>query len=437
MQAILQNPFLKYLYGFLPKLTTVILATVCFAIGMVFAYATISFVDGDPRQLEQSWQDQWVISTEARFRAANNQAAAEPGNIVNLLAAVDNPQEIVERLGLGNGQFQQLAQQAQEQAPSAPRGGTILSNYVMPIVWIIVFAIIYTLLFFVWSFVIFPFIRDLTRQEDEEEKAAAAAEIQKIKDIKAQEEAMRAEASSSEGSQLYGEPVIQKISQYQRGFGKYDDSFNIETEDKTYYGEAGGSIAEQLGEDGVTAIEVWMFDKDEFTNTPNTILASQHAFNDPAIKSRLEPKGEVVLAEPGQVIKLETNALYVEAKVTDVQYDPSAEIPNSEFSKVTTQITAWAKNADTSGGGGTPSPGGAPPMPTPDFNAPTQPASPVGSGGQSSPQPPSDPFGGSGGFQPPSQPSGGGSSGGGQSNPPPPDDPFGGTGDFTPVNPDR
>jgi hypothetical protein len=415
MQAILQNPFLKYLYGFLPNPTTVIFFAVTFTLGMVFAYGTISFVNGEPVQLEQSWQEQWVIGVEARFRAANNQQAANPENIVNLLRAVDDPATIAQELQLGNAEFQQLAQQAQEQADPAPRGGTIISNYVMPVVWVIVFTIVYVVLYFVWSFVIFPFIRDLTRKEDAAEKEAASKQIQQIKDRRALEEQMKAEATSSEGTIKYGEAVIQKVSMYQRGFGKYDDSFNIETEDKTYYGEAGGAIAETIGEDGVTALEVWMFDKDDFTNTPTTILASQYAFNDPGLKSRLDPRGDVVMAEPGVIVKLETQAVYVEAKVVEVIYDETADIPNSVFKKVVTQVTAWAKNENTASGGG------LPPMPSP-----TPPSAPTGV-----PVPQAPPMGGQmGGSQPP-MPGGSGPA------TPPPEDPFGGTGDFTPVNPNR
>jgi hypothetical protein len=436
MQAILQNPFLKYLYGFLPTPRTLTLATICFALGMGFAYLTISFVDGQPSQLEQSYQDIWVQGVEARYREANSEAASNPDNIRSWLAQVDNPQEIVQRLGIGDQNFQQLAAQAQELAPAPPARLSPVINYGMPVIWTIVFAIAYTLLFFVWSFVLWPFVRDRVRTrtpEEIEKDKEAQEEIQKIKDIKALEKQMAEAATASEGSQKYGAHVIQKISMYQHGFGNYDDSFNIETEDKVYYGEAGGSIAEKIGDDGVTAIEVWMFDKDEFTNTPNTILASEHAFNDPGLKSRLEPKGTVALAKPGTVIKLETNALYVEARVADVEYKEGTAIPNSEFKKVTTQITAWSKGS-SGGGGGTPAPvmpampvAPAPTLPAqPVAPAPTAPAgSPFDSYQPPAPSPTPPPT-----TSPTSSPFGGGSE-------PPPDDPFGGTGDFTPVNPNQ
>jgi hypothetical protein len=429
MQAITQNPFLKYLFGFFPKLTTVILATVSFAIGMVFAYATIAFVNGDPSQLDQSWQNEWVRGLEARFRAPNN-TADDPQNILGLLSAVDAPLSIVDTESIGTADFRALAEQAEEIAPPTPRGGSVVSNYVIPVLWVILFAIVYTLLFFLWAFLVWPYVRDIIRKDgDSTDAAAAAAQIDQIKKIKGLEKEMEGQSSTSEGATKYGEPVIQRISMYQAGFGNYDDSFNIETDEGMYYGETGGSISEKIGE-GVAAVEVWLFDKDEFTNTPNAILASQHAYNDPAVKSRLDPKAKqgVFLAQPGTIIQLESGALYVEARVMTVEYDDTAETPNSVFKQLTFQLTAWSKGASAGGGAGIPPMPAATPMPTmppPMPPAPSQPTPPMGGAPMPPPMPPA------GGQQPPifpPQPQGGST---------PPQDPFGGTGDFTPVNPNR
>ncbi|MGV2436137.1 MAG UNVERIFIED_CONTAM: hypothetical protein LVT10_15675 [Anaerolineae bacterium] len=81
--------------------------------------------------------------------------------------------------------------------------------------------------------------------------------------------------------------------------GTYDDSFNIETDAGLYYGEAGGSVAEKIG-DGVSAIEIWMFDKDEFVNTPTAVIASPHLFTNPVARNKLQAKGNIVLAQVGQ-----------------------------------------------------------------------------------------------------------------------------------------
>lgn len=429
MQAILQNPFLKYLYGFLPTPRTLLLASITFLLGMTFAYGTISFVDGEPSQLEQSWQDQWVRGVEARYRTPNADIDTADQNIINLLAAVDAPTEIVERLNLGDAQFRNLVQQAEPFAAKAPARGNVVTNYLMPVVWTIVFAIVYTLLFFVWAFIVWPFLKKyLVKREDTVDKEQAAAQIAQIKEAKQLEAEM---ASSAVDTTTYGEPIIRKASIYQKGFGNYDDSFNIETDAGMYYGEAGGTISEKVG-DGATAIEIWMFDKDEFANTPTAIFASEYAFNDPAIKSRLEPKGDVIKVEKGAEIILETAALYVQARVLGVEYDEAAEMPNSVFKKVTTEVIAWAKSGGSGGAGGSTPPS----MPDPVMPMPT--ANPVPP--PPMPMPPTPPAGASP-LTPP--PMGGGSPTPltppplGGSAPNPPEDPFGGTGDFTPVNPNQ
>lgn len=420
MQAILQNPFLKYLYGFLPKRNTLILATVCFAIGMFFGYGTISFVNGDPSQLEQSWQDQWVRGAEARFRKPNTPLDDNDANIVQLLAAVDNPLEVVQRLSLGDPEFVALAEQAQLNAANATQAN-IINTFVMPVVWIVLFAIVYALLFFLWAFILWPYVRDIirSRQPRTMDDEAAAAEVKRLQERRALEQQMKQETASVSVSQRFGEPIIRKVSIYQAGFGNYDDSFNIETDAGMYYGEAGGSIAERVG-DGVAAIEVWMFDKDEFANTPTVVLASEYAFNNEGVKSHLKDKGDVVLAKEGELAVLESNALYVEAKIVGVEYDANAPTPNSVFNKLTIQITAWAKGANA-GGGSTLPPTQTTPSPLPPAMPSPQPYAPLPS------NPPATPPSSGGGFAPPPS----------FNNPPPPDDPFGGTGDFTPVNPNR
>ena len=309
----------------------------------------------------------------------------------------------------------------------------------MPVVTLIVFMILFVVGNVLWTLLIFPFIEPMIAKG--RDNSDSHEQIEQIKARRAYEAEM---ASAVVDTSKYGEPIIRKASMFQSGFGNYDDSFNIETDAGMYYGEAGATGAETVGEGGTTAIEVWMFDKDEFANTPTAVLASPYAFNDPGIKSRLEPKGDVVEMKPGAQIVLETAALYVEATVKSVNYDESAEAPQSVITNSTIEVIAWSK-AGAPGGGGTPAPAGSgfPPMPdvgTPPpnpFGAPSadtapappiqlKPLAPPPLGNPQPLQPP--PMGG--GFPPPPSPFGGGDE-------PEPDDPFGGTGDFTPVNPNN
>jgi hypothetical protein len=435
MSSFLKNPTVQIVLGYFPKVTTIALAVVCFALGMVWAYgiAPVQYVNGDPSQLQQSFQDQWVAGAAGRYAARN---ADNSGNVLGMLQAVDDPQGIVQRLqtdpaysaiadALTQPEFQQLVQQAQPEAATAPPQPNAINNYVIPLVVIIVFAILVVLAKVLWTLLIFPFIEPIISGRS---KSEASKEIDLIKQ---RNQAMASMKDTAVEANEYGEPIIRQLSMYRRGFGNYDDSFNIETPDKTYYGETGGTIAETIGEDGVTAIEVWMFDKDEFANTPTVIFASEHAYNDDALRSRLENRGDVVKLEPGTKAILETGGLYIEATAREVNYDESAPDPKSVIEESKIEIVAWAKNgADSSG---TPS---METTPAPASSTPTGadfPAAPSGGSSQPTPltppplQMPGDDDDDDDSLRPPAPPTGGGT--------PPPEDPFAGAGDFTPVNP--
>ena len=176
---------------------------------------------------------------------------------------------------------------------------------------------------------------------------------------------------------------------------------------------------------------------------------SEHAYNDPAIRSKLEPKGELVIAKPGAVIKLETSSLRLQARVVDVTYGTGPLPPNSYFDKMTIEIQAWRNS-------GASAPAPAAPMAVPAATVPTYAPPPMPSAQPTFTPPPAMPTytpppATSSPFAPPTTPSSPASAppsfGGGTpfkpnvpTPPPAPtrpivdDDPFGGTGDFTPVN---
>ena len=454
--SILKDPTVKIVAGYFPKFTTLALAVISFALGMVWAYviSPTTFVDGDPVQLAQPWQDEWVRGLEARYVNRNAQIDAY---ILDLLAKVDSPEEIVLRTGLNaDPEFTQLVQQAQLNAGTAPTRPTVTNNYIIPIVVTLAFGLIFAILKALWSLLIYPFIEPMISSRSKRVgDVEAAAQIKLIKERKNLEKEMNAAAASSTEVSRYGTPIIRKLSVYRAGFGNYDDSFNIETEAGLYYGEAGGSIAEKVGE-GVSAIEIWMFDKDEFVNTPTAVIASAHIFNDPLARTKLEAKGHVVIAQAGQKVILETKALYLEARIQSVDYDPTAPIPNSVFISMNVEVIAWSKANVSSTPAPLPTEAPLPPMPTP-LRAPTGALPLQGQGMPSFPA--SQPLGGNVPLTPPS-PFGaspmpntppifnnpttsptvgsrpedifGGNSPFGKSSEQP-DDPFGGTGDFTPI----
>ncbi|MCP4427128.1 MAG: hypothetical protein GY803_21790 [Chloroflexi bacterium] len=143
-------------------------------------------------------------------------------------------------------------------------------------------------------------------------------------------------------------PLARFRTTYSFGHDSYDDSFSIENTGGDFLGECGVGIAESIGADSpknVTALEVWLFDKNDI-RTITKVVMSDHAFFDEALKAKLEPKGEPVLAREGETIVLETASLIINAEVKDMQYGTGTLPPQSFFEQVTLELSAWAKEGD-------------------------------------------------------------------------------------------
>ena len=92
----------------------------------------------------------------------------------------------------------------------------------------------------------------------------------------------------------------------------------------------------------VTALEIWLFDKNDI-KTATKVLMSQHAFNDPAIRARLEPKGELILVEPQAQVLLETATLQLLATVVDLEYGHGPQPSDSYFERITLELAIWPR----------------------------------------------------------------------------------------------
>ncbi|MER3458517.1 MAG: hypothetical protein C4309_07720 [Chloroflexota bacterium] len=140
-------------------------------------------------------------------------------------------------------------------------------------------------------------------------------------------------------------PVGQFTTTYEFGNDSYDDSNTIESENGEFLGEYGISIAEAIGVGEprkVTALEVWLFDKNDI-RTVTQVLMSEHAYYDDAFRAKLAPKGEAVLARVGETLVLETASLTLHARVVDLEYREGNLPPQSVFERVTLEMTAWAR----------------------------------------------------------------------------------------------
>lgn len=402
-------------------------------IGLAWAYviAPTVYYDADPSTLQRGWQDEWVSLLAERYGQATSIGVPSPeleAEIVNRLSFVENPTEIVDRLGITVSGFRTLAEQAEpgREAPKPDTLSSILPFIVAPIVVVVlvfILSILWGLL--IRDLLVTPIVRRLRGGAAVSDEATQKT----IDAIRAAREAEKAAQGTVIDSAL-GEPVTRKMSVYIAGRGQYDDSFSIEDANDMFLGECGATIAEtfRIGDsEKVTAVEVWLFDKDDFVRTITKVFVSDYAANDPAIRARLETKGDLVLIQPNAIAILETNSLRMQVRVVDMTYG-TLPPPNSYFERFTLELAVWQKPAGAAVPVA-PSPAYAPPpVPqsyTPPAAAPQPYSTPLPQAMPPTPQPYSTPL-------PQAMP---------PAAPPPPaplprredDDPFGGTGDFTPI----
>lgn len=140
-------------------------------------------------------------------------------------------------------------------------------------------------------------------------------------------------------------PITQTMTTYVLGDDLYDESFSIDTQAGEFMGEYGVGVSEAIGVGDpkkVTALEFWLFDKNDI-KTATKVLMSQHAFNDPGVRARLEPKGELIQVEPQAQILLETATLQLLATVVDLEYGKGPMPANSYFERITLELAIWPR----------------------------------------------------------------------------------------------
>ena len=140
-------------------------------------------------------------------------------------------------------------------------------------------------------------------------------------------------------------PIAQFVTTYMLGDDLFDDSFSIDSPAGEFLGECGVGISETIGVGDpkrVAAFEVWIFDKNDI-QTVTKVLMSPHAFNDPAIRSKLESKGELIELAPGKQVVLETATLQLSASVADAQFGEGPLPPQSFYERMTLELAIWTK----------------------------------------------------------------------------------------------
>ncbi len=183
-------------------------------------------------------------------------------------------------------------------------------------------------------------------RRNQSQEASVSVEPAYDEDIARTAPAPAAIASVQNDADVMTIPIARFHTTYTYGNDAYDDSFSIENANSEFLGECGVGIAETIGGDvpkKVTALEIWLFDKKDI-RTITKVLMSDHAFFDEALKAKLAPKGEPVLAREGETIVLETASLIINAEITEMQYgSDNSQPPQSYFDRITVALSAWAK----------------------------------------------------------------------------------------------
>ncbi len=136
-------------------------------------------------------------------------------------------------------------------------------------------------------------------------------------------------------------PATRFTALYRQGDADYDENFMIEgATGSGYRGECGMGVAEGLDNDLTkpTAMDVWLFDKGD-VRTMTTVLLSDFAFGNASLRERLRDKGDVILAAPGQIFRIQHKTLDLEGRIADLAYAEGPGPAKSTFKTLRVELT--------------------------------------------------------------------------------------------------
>ena len=336
----------------LPQRRSLLAMVVSFLLGLGWAYSVSPTVyrDAAPAQLAQGWQNIWTQLLVERYRLAVNTAVTSPefnDNLVRLLSAVDDPVAIVRSLGISDAGFLPLVERAQLTSMEAPPAPTLQGDvepFVAGPAVMVLGAVALTL---IYRLFLQPTVVAGARAMWQ--KRPGTVSMPSVSSHIRRRVTESVEGGDSEG----GQPVLRQLAVFRSSSPDFDDSWEIQAEDKAFLGECGITTAEtglQEGAARVSALEAWLFDKDDPVRSMTTIFATGFIVNDPTARAQMETRGNIVPLEPGATAYLETNALRLRVKVIDVVWGALGASPSSSFlESATTEIAVWHKTGFAGG----------------------------------------------------------------------------------------
>ncbi|MCZ7542552.1 MAG: hypothetical protein M5R40_02985 [Anaerolineae bacterium] len=326
-------------------------------LGLLWAWqiAPVVWTDAGPVQLSDSYKEEWIKLAALQYEQTGDRgqaerlviAAGDVGPTFDRLIsenATTDPALAARISRLQEDVYRAVADDAQAtQRASDGRGGPGIPALVLLVAVIIILWGVAAVLMSIPLIAMARGLLFMRGSGDMVETGPSSAE--RLAGVRAAQQAAATQAIDYSLTDL-GTPVGQYMTTYLIGDDLYDDSFSVEKDSGEFLGETGAGISETIGVGDpkkVTAIEVWLFDKNDI-RTVTKVLMSEHAYYDENMRARLAPKGEAVLVEPNGIVVLETNTLRVQARVVDLAYAQADPMPtNSVFERLTLELASWEK----------------------------------------------------------------------------------------------
>jgi hypothetical protein len=135
-------------------------------------------------------------------------------------------------------------------------------------------------------------------------------------------------------------PLATFEATYRFGDDDFYHAFTIESPQHEFLGQCGIVISDVLGIEGaqlVDAFDLWLFET-RGTRTMSKVVASEYAYTDDDLSAKLARKGELVLAEEGLVVTLQTESLRLVATIRQVGYREDQVEPDSVFDQLHVEL---------------------------------------------------------------------------------------------------
>ncbi|MBZ0310221.1 MAG: hypothetical protein K8I82_29445 [Anaerolineae bacterium] len=357
----LRNSAKVMLPPFKPALGRAFFLLIGVILGILLVYLDLPLIglewrNADPVHLNEGDKDTWVKNAAIVYSQSDRSEAVAQQIKSDLERAGFGPAEIGELAAANQGTDVQAALTDIQNLPSQEtadeqrdRTGTgFIGNVIAPLLCLVLVAVIFILLAVVLS--LYP-IRVGPWRRVEGAATMGLSGIQRDRK-KARDDALAAAgAGTADAEAELGKPLGNFVSAYVLGDDLFDDSFALEP-DGGYAGEAGIGILETIGIGApkkVAAFSIEIFDQIEM-QTKTLVLMSEHAYNDPALRDKLTPRGEPAVAAPGGSYWLETRHIKALVKVISMEYGEGALPPNSFFQNLSLSLTIWLKEKSADAG---------------------------------------------------------------------------------------